>query len=280
MATIITNRASVSYNYGTETATAVSNLATTVLQGAVAIEKTSLAGTYTPGDTLTYIIGVTNSGETWIDSLEITDDLGAYEGEEGTVVPLDYAGGALLYINGVPQGEITGTVGDGGVTFTVPQIPAGGNALIVYNAVVNGEAPAAQGGTITNTASAVYSGETVSASSTVTAEESAQLSIVKTMSPNPVVTGGLLTYDFDITNTGNMAAENVVLTDAFAPAPSNVTVAVNGTEVAPENYTYVAGVLTFPAGGAYALTVPAASFTPGTPRTPGRVKITVTGTLN
>lgn len=280
MATIITNRASISYNYGAETGTAVSNLATTVLQGAVTLEKTSLAQTYNPGDTLTYIIGLTNSGENAAVQLEVNDDLGAFEDGTGTVVPLDYAGGALLYVNGVAQGDIEGTVSAGGVSFTVPQIPAGGNAIIIYNAAVNGEAPFSQGGKITNTAETLYSGETVTASCTVLAEESAQLSIVKTMSPNPVVSGGKLTYDFDIANTGNMAAENVVLTDTFVPAPSNVTVAVNGTEVAPENYSYVAGVLTFPTGGAYVLTVPAASGTSGTPRTPGRVKITVTGTLN
>lgn len=280
MATIITNRASVSYNFGTQSATAVSNLASTVLQGAAALTKTALSATYNPGDTLTYIIGVTNSGETDITGLAVTDDLGAYTTETGTAVPLDYAGNALLYVNGAPQGEITGTAGAAGVTFTLPQVPAGGNALIVYGAAVNDNAPFAQGGQITNTASAVYSGETLSASATVNAEESAQLSVVKTMSPNPVVSGGVLTYEFEIANTGNMAAQDVVLTDTFTPAPADITVSVNGAAVDPANYTYVAGVLTFPAGTAYSLTVPAASGEQGGARTPGRVSITVTGTVS
>ena len=60
----------------------------------------------------------------------------------------------------------------------------------------------------------------------------------------------------------------------------NEEVLSNGTAVDPANYSYVAGVLTFPVGTAYSLTVPAASGDQGSARTPGRVSITVTGTVN
>jgi hypothetical protein len=42
---------------------------------------------------------------------------------------------ALLYINGESQGTLTGDVGEDGVTFTIPSLAAGANALIVYRAI-------------------------------------------------------------------------------------------------------------------------------------------------
>ena len=87
-----------------------------------------------------------------------------------------------------------------------------------------------------------------------------------------------------ITNTGNTPATGVVLTDAFNPAPSNITVTVDGQPVETTDYTYEHGLLTLPTGTSYEMTVPAATVTEN-PETgeitviPGTLLITVEGTL-
>ena len=104
------------------------------------------------------------------------------------------------------------------------------------------------------------------------------------MSPSTIVDGGQITYTFEITNSGNTAAENIVLRDAFDPAPPAITVRVNGQILDAAAYTYVGGVLTLPTAAGDALSLPAAVITqdPATgvvTVTPSSLLITVTGTL-
>ena len=282
MSTVITNRATLNYSFGGSTATAVSNLATTVLQGATALTKTSLSATYGDGSEPTYILTLTNGGETPLTGVTVTDDLGAYTlPGGGTAVPLTFIGPAKLYINGVYNSDLTPASTSAGMTFTLPEIPAGGTATLIYLAQVNKFAPLAAGSTITNTAT---DGDGETAEVTLDVEEYADVSVLKTMSPNPVTAGGTLTYGFDIYNYGNTEATGVVLTDTFDPAPTGIAVTVNGAAVAEGGYTYTAGLLTLPSGTGTALTVPAATFdtdptTGEVTVTPGYTRVTVTGTV-
>ncbi len=57
---------------------------------------------------------------------------------------------------------------------------------------------------------------------------SADLSVVKTGSPNPIQSGELLTYAILVANAGPSDAENAVLTDAVPPALTNVQFSLNG----------------------------------------------------
>lgn len=111
------------------------------------------------------------------------------------------------------------------------------------------------------------------------------MSIVKDMSPSTITDGSTITYTFTLYNYGNTAATDVVLRDAFNPAPGNLSVSINGTAVPSSGYTYTAGVLTLPdTGAATTLTVPAATFTQDTTTgvvsvTPGVTTVVVTGTI-
>ena len=174
------------------------------------------------------------------------------------------------------------------LTYTIASLAAGANAIIVYQAMANDHALVGIGAVMTNLSAVTATGltETIYASYTMATEDFADVSIVKSMSPNPVVDGGVLTYGFTLYNYGNMDATNVVLTDTFTPAPAvPLSVTVDGAPVAATEYTYVAGLFTLPGVGAtLTLTVPAATFTqnPATgviTTSPGVMNITVSGTI-
>jgi uncharacterized repeat protein (TIGR01451 family) len=123
------------------------------------------------------------------------------------------------------------------------------------------------------------------ASTIVTVEDYVDVQIVKSMYPDPVTEGELLTYHFDIYNYGNTAATDVVLTDTFLPAPATVSVSVDGVPIDPTQFDYLAGVLTLPnALAILSITIPAADFVQD-PVTgiytvnPGIVSITVSGAV-
>ena len=283
----ITNQANLTFNYGNITGTAVSNIASATLLDPLSVEKTSVGTTYRDGDRITYVLSVQNNGSVTVTDINLVDNLGTYALADGTsVTPLTYDNEAALYINGVFSSAIVGTETLNSVTFRIPSLAPGANALIVYHVTVNDYAPLAPGSTVTNTVNVTAPSITmpISDTNTITVENYANVVIVKEMSPDPVSDGDLLTYTFTISNTGNTPATGVVLTDVFNPAPSNITVTVAGLPVPATDYTYENGLLTLPTGTAYEITVPAATVTENSETgvvtvTPGTLLITVEGTL-
>lgn len=281
---IFTNQATLSYN-GT---TVSSNTVSGNLVEALSITKTAVVDRYSADDTVTYVISITNSGVAPITGLTLTDNLGAYTFGAGTVTPLTYIDDSVIYYqNGVLQASPTVAATDP-LTITGITVPAGGNAILVYEAATNGYAPLDQGSSITNTALVTGTGITaeVSAAETVTVVDSALLGITKSLDPVNVTENSPLTYTFTVTNVGNAeagSADNVVISDRFDPILSDITVALNG-DVLPESaYTYdeATGLFSTVAGE---ITVPAATYTqdPVTgvwSTSPGVTVLTVTGTV-
>lgn len=287
MATI-ENFATVRYTSGGVETVRVSNLAEVELESSALLTKTPLSPVYGEEDTLTYILSIQNTSAGTITNLRVEDNLGTFPFGVTELTPLTYAGNEILLINGqnaTADLTVDSSV-DGALIFTVASLPAGATANIVYNARINEFAPLELDSTIVNTAILSADAECVAgeASATVTAIGGANVSVLKSMSPNPVVCGDTLTYTIRIYNYGNTPAENVQLTDVFDPAPENITVTRNGVPFPATDFTYENGVLTLPADTADADTVPAATFTrnPQTGEvtvTPGVVEYIITGRI-
>lgn len=132
-----TNFATLTYSGGTTN----SNTVTGELVNLTQISKNALSETYAPGDTLVYVISLRNTGDVAATGLTVTDDLGGYTFGSGTLYPLTYVPGSLrYYVNGTLQTAPTVTAGPP-MEVTGLTIPAGGNALLIYEARVTDFAP-------------------------------------------------------------------------------------------------------------------------------------------
>ncbi len=266
-----------------------SNIAYGELLEAITATKVALEGSYTPGGAVTYVVSLRNTGTTPLTGITITDDLGGYTAGGTTVYPLSVAAtDAAVFVGGVRQDNALITSGPP-LQVTGITIPAGTDAVLVYQARVTDFANPTGTGVITNTATVTAPGLTapITATETVPVATGPSLTITKAISPAQVVENDRVTYTFVIRNTGNVAltaADAAVITDTFTPILTDLAVTFNGTPWAQgTQYTYAE------ATGQFAtlpgqLTVPAATFTqdPVTGEytvTPGIATLVVTGTI-
>ena len=282
---IFSNQATLTYNGGSTN----SNIAYGEILDVLTATKTAIEGTYAPGDLVTYVVTLRNTGGTALTGVTVTDDLGGYVFEGNTVYPLTYEdGSATVFVNGVPQAAPAVTAGPPLVVSGL-NIPAGGDLVLVYQARANQFADPAAGGTIINTVTVTGDGITtpITATETVTAASAPELTISKAISPTQVVDNDRVTYTFVIQNTGNeavVATDNAVITDTFDPILTDLVVTYDGatwTEGVQYTYDAAAGLFATLPG---AVTVPAATYTqdPVTGAytlTPGIATLTVTGTI-
>ena len=276
---IFTNQATLVYNGGS----ANSNIAVGEILEVLSADKTAVEGSYAPGEPVTYVITIRNTGTAAFTGLTVTDDLGG-----GANAPLTYeAGTALYFVNGVLQAAPTVTAGPP-LVFTGITVPGNGDAVLVYQARANGYASPELEGIITNTVTITGGGLTapVTATETVNAAIGPDLSITKTITPAQVADNGRVTYTFLIQNSGNrpITADDVAtVTDTFDPILTDLAVTFNGTVLTEgTGYTYNAATGQF-ATVPGVITVPAATYTQDATgaytTTPGIATLTVTGTI-
>lgn len=277
------NYATLSYNG----LTAVSNLVTGEIVDSLQMTKTAVAETYAPGGSITYAVSIVNAGGADYSGLTLSDDLGAYVFDEGSMVPLSFQTGSLQYfVNGALQPAPAVTAGPP-LSVTGLAVPAGGNVMLLYTVRANDYAPPCSEGSVKNTATLTGAAltETLTATAETVPECAADLSITKAIAPNAVRQSGEITYTFVIDNNGAAAAEetdNVTVTDTFAPILSNLTVTLNGSVLNTTQYSYddTTGVFSTNPG---VITVPAAVFSQSVnglwTRSPGACVLTVSGTI-
>ncbi len=281
---IFTNQATLTYN---NTVTN-SNIVTGEIVDSITAVKTAVSDSYSASDTVTYAVSLVNIGSSAITGITVTDDLGAYTFGSSSLIPLTYRDGTVrYYVNGVLQATPTVT-SDNTLTISGISIPAGGNAIILYSALVNSFAPLSSGGTINNTATVTAAGiaNPITATETINAATGARLSIIKAISPQTITENSEITYTFTINNYGSTAVaagDNAIVTDTFDPVLRGLAVSFNGAAwTAPTNYTYseATGLFATTAGQ---LTVPAATYTQAGSGEwtvqPGTAVLTVKGTI-
>lgn len=282
---IFSNQATLTYN-GNSTN---SNIAYGEILDVLVATKTSVEGSYTPGQIVTYVVTLRNTGNAALTGLTVTDDLGGYDFNGTTVYPLTYvAGSAAQFTNGVPQAAPAVTAGPP-LVFSDITVPAGGDVVLVYQAQANAYAEPALGGTIDNTVTVTGDGLSapITATETVTADAAPALSISKSITPAQVVDNERVTYTFVIQNSGNeavVATDNAAITDTFDPILTALTVTFDGTpwtQGVQYNYNEATGLFTTVPGQ---ILVPAATYTQD-PVTgaytvnPGIATLIVTGTI-
>ena len=169
--------------------------------------KTDNKTTAVQGETLSYVIGVTNTSSVNATNVTITDTLPA------NITFVSASGGTLA-------GNI--------VTFVIPSIAA--SQTINRMVVVTVNAGTINGTVITNTANVTGA----QAQDTTTVQNAATFSLTKTDSKTTAVAGETLSYVIGITNTSTVAATNVTLTDTLPSNTSFVSASggtLNGTVV-------------------------------------------------
>ena len=282
---IFSNQATLTYN-GNSTN---SNIAYGEILDVLAVTKTAVEESYTPGQLVTYAVTLRNTGNSALTGLTVTDDLGGYDFNGATVYPLTYeAGSVTMFANGVPQPAPTVAAGPP-VVFSGITVPAGGDVVLLYQARVNTYADPAAGSTIDNTVTVTGDGLSapITATETVPAAEGPALTISKCINPAQVVDNDRVTYTFTIQNTGNqpvVATDNAAITDTFDPILTALVVTFDGaawTEGVQYNYDVATGLFTTVPGQ---ILVPAATYTqdPVTGMytvTPGIATLVVTGTI-
>ncbi|NFM79359.1 DUF11 domain-containing protein [Clostridium botulinum] len=174
------------------------------------------------GETVTYTVTLENTCTSPLTNVFFKDNI-----PNGLL----FVAGSVI-VNGVSEGSFDPNVG-----FTIPNIPGGSTATITFDAVINAVPtpnPALNTATINYSYTPVEGGIennfTVD-SNTVPLEVRAvvaDVGVIKTGSPNPVMSGETLTYTIDVSNLGPGDAQNVVLTDTIPPEITGAEFSTDG----------------------------------------------------
>lgn len=263
MSQTISNQSQVSFSYegSSETKTNISNIVTTTMTDklSISVDKTSTNDCFRPGDIITYFVHITNTGCQCLGRFVISDNLGGSE-------DITYVGGsARLYIGGSMHSVIPTSTDPLGFEIS-EQLSRDEEMFLQYTVTVNSDSTAEE---ITNKVcvEAYPCGCRCGNGSSECAREEACLTlgrcqfaevlISKAHSRDNICCGDELDYFITLTNTGNIDATNVVVTDTM---PNEF----NATEVHMENngvhYQFLASEYSIDANNM--LTVPISGGTP------------------
>ena len=281
----IQNKASIKYTYeGARTSSnATSNVVVANVRELYELEgeKYSVQPSFRAGGCVTYMVRVKNVGENSVFQVTLSDNLA-----DGKL----YVNSDAVYViyNGDVQ-KVTPTSTSPLVVVLGEPLAPGETAIFIYGARVVDNLDSSVSKLINCAhicASATETGEkkisvVPNPCSILPLEEYANVTIFKSISSNEVVVGEEFTYTFTLTNSGQLDAKNVVLTDEL-PKYFKITkiVSVTGTtvkEFTSSMYTVdtSTNTLTLPnASVAGGITVPAISSSGG-----GVTVVTITGKL-
>jgi len=180
----------------------------------ISVIKTAIPNPVTPGGVLTYTLVVSNAGPNAAENVVLTDN-----------IPSSIIGPEFSVDGGATFNPWTGSL-------SIGTLPAGTSRTILIRGTVSSSAA----GTITNTANVISTTPDPNPSnntSTVNTEVAAvpgeaDISVVKTASPNPVAPGRVLTYTLIVANAGPSDAQNVVLTDNIPSSIIGPEFSING----------------------------------------------------
>src|SRR4029077_14525592 len=261
--TVITN-GTYSIDSNETAPTSGASITTTVSSAPVlTISKTDAPDPVNAGSNITYTISYSNTGTANATGVVISDTVPA------NTSFVSATGG--------------GTQAAGVVTWNIGNLAAGASASVQL--VVAVASPLANGTVITNGTYSIDSNETAptsGASITTTVSSAPVLTVSKTDSPDPVNAGSNITYTISYSNTGNMNATGVVISDTV-PANSSFVSATGGGTLAAGVVTWNIGNLAAGASASVQLVVTVASpLNNGTVITNGTYSIdsNETGTVN
>ncbi|AET57661.1 Autotransporter adhesin [Paenibacillus terrae HPL-003] len=243
----ITNEAKVSFTSGAFNGFSVSTPVTIpVYQPIVTVAKSAGTGRATVGDTVTYTLSVTNSGNIGVDTV-LSDPIPA---------------GAVFVSNSVVINGTAAPGSDPNVGIPLGIIGAATTVALTFQAVIT-SLPAS--GTLVNQATAAFSyqppdgrvltGNAVSPTVTVSVS-SPDVDVTKTASATDAVVGDTITYTVIATNNGISQVVNAVVSDPPPPGTSFVpgSVTVNGASVPAASPVSGIPVGTIAVGGSAAVT--------------------------
>ncbi|MCR5553624.1 MAG: DUF11 domain-containing protein [bacterium] len=279
MATTISNQANVSFSYSgaTEPLTNSSNIvrATVNDEYGISVTLTSSSTSFRPNETITYFVKITNTGSQSLSNIVVNDELSAGN--------LNYISGTaqMIYNETITPMEATQT---SPLEFTLPlTLPAGDSVIVTYNATVDSVFTTRITeiiNTVTVTATAGSGTVSDSDSLTLLIEDYADVAIEKTQSSEVLNNNDVLTYTLTLTNSGNLDAQNVVITDQL---PAEFIVSSIVSENNGSSHAYLSSE--YDISSSNQLTLPNATGTPivvpaQTQTTSNITTIIITGTIN
>ena len=231
-------------------------------------------GIFRPGDTLTYVIGLTNQGNDNSTNTVVSDPLPA---------GVSYVVGSLAVLSGPNAGAKTDGPGDdqanydAGTRTVAFRVGSTANAMqggiiaptestqLQFKVVI--DADVGNGSNLSNVASVGYTSETSGLTGTgtnpptsFTVSRDADASITKT-GPTSVVSGGTVTYVVTVDSAGPDAADGATVSDDVPNALTGVTItcAASGGAVCPATAGLIdltaLAIPTLPAGGRVVFTI-------------------------